>query len=113
MAGFLIKKWRGDLATPQQRVYGPFTNPSRQPREEYNDGNYQGATKGRPEGEPMPVVTPYDGETDDDDGRPVLAAARSRPDIVGEWGPDERISHCDGYDLHHRVDFSNSHRGIS
>ncbi len=107
--GFLIQKWRGDLAhrtyarpenrrTPyQQRVYGSFSNPSRLPREEYNDGNYQGVANG--------------GETDDDDGRPVIATTHTRLDEVGDWGRSERISHRNGYELHRRADFNNSPRG--
>ncbi len=63
------------------------------------------------EGEPVPVVTPYDGKTDDDDGRPVIATARSRPDRIGEWGPGKRISRRNGHDLHRRADFNNLPRG--
>ncbi len=95
MAGFPIQTWRGDLVADrmsglktegppyQQRVYGPFANPSRLPREQYNDGNYRGANNVRIEGEPMPVTTPYGGETDDEEGRPFIAAPHTRPEETG------------------------------
>ncbi len=63
------------------------------------------------EGEPVAVVTPYGGEIDDDDGRPVIATPCARPEEGGEGGPGERISRCVGYDLHRMADFNNPPRG--
>ena len=50
-------------------------------------------------------ITPFNGETADDDYRPTLASARSWPTSTDEWGPGERISHYDGYNLSHRAKF--------
>ncbi len=94
----------------QQRVYGPFANPSRLPREEYNDGNFRGANNVRIEGEPMPANTPYGGETDDEEGCPVIAAARTRPEETGVQGRDERLPRRDGYEFHRRADYNDSPR---
>ncbi len=90
----------------QQRVYGSFVNPSRLPREEYNDGNFRGANSVRTDGEPMLVTTPYGGETDDKEGRPIIATSHARPEEVGEQGRDKRVSHRDGYEFHHRADYN-------
>ncbi len=49
----------------QQRVYGPFANPSRMAREEYNDCNYRRANNVCIGDEPVVVNAPYRGETDE------------------------------------------------
>ncbi len=62
------------------RVYGPFPNPSLMVRDEYNDCNYKGANNVRIGDEPVAVNAPYRGETDDEEGHPVLAAPGA-PDL--------------------------------
>ncbi len=52
-------------------------------REEYDNCHYQGANNVRIGDEPMAVNAPYNGETDDEEGRPVPAAPRTRPEKTG------------------------------
>ncbi len=51
--------------------------------EEYNDCNYRGANNVHIGDEPMAVNTPHRGETDDEEGCPVITAPRTRPEVTG------------------------------
>ena len=86
-------------------------NPSLLAREEYNDCNYRGANNVCIGDEPMAVNAPYRGETDDEEGHPIPAAPRTRPEEAGVRGRDERLSRRDGYEFHHRVDYNDPPRG--
>ena len=80
-------------------------------RKEYNDCNYRGANNVHIGDEPVAVNTPYHGETDDEEGHPVIAAPRTRPEETGILGRDERLCRRDGYEFHRKADYNDPPRG--
>ncbi len=75
-------------------------------RDEHNDCNYKGANNVRIGDELVAVTTPYRGETDDEEGRPVPVAPGTRPEETAVPGRDGRPSRRDGYEFHRRADYN-------